>query len=206
MQAQTREADNQAIRLRLFDGLAASIVEKGYAATTIADIARHARVSKRTIYEHFEDKEACFVALYEVASAEIIRLVFRAATPDMAWEAQIDAATREYLSALQSQPELARTFLLEIQAAGPRAIRKRREVHREFAQMIMALVERGRAETPDVAPLSLEMATAIVGGINELVLLAVEEGRTRRLLELRETATEYVRKLLLPPLPQRRRR
>ncbi|MDB4968914.1 MAG: Transcriptional regulator, TetR family [Myxococcales bacterium] len=203
MQAQTRSADDQAIRARLFEGMSAAIVEKGYAATTIADIARHARVSKRTIYEHFEDKEACFLALYAAASEEVIRLVFRAATPDLGWEAQIEIATHEYLSALQSQPELARTFLLEIQAAGPRAVRMRREIHREFAQMIMALVERGRAEAPEVAPLSLEMATAIVGGINELVLLALEEGRARRLLELRDTATEYVRKLLLPP---RRRR
>ena len=79
-------------------------------------------------------------------------------------------------------------------------------MHRAFAEMIRTLVERGRAEAPELPALTLEMATALVGGINELVLLAVEEGRGRRLTELRATATEYVRKLLLPPEPPRRRR
>ena len=197
MQAQTNRALNPAIRQRLLDGLAGAIVEKGYAAATIGDIARHARVSKRTIYEHFPDKESAFLALYQAASDQIIQLVVAAADPALPWEEQIDAALRTYLSALESQPELARTFLLEIQAAGDRAIALRREVHRQFAEMIRALVERGRKVVPDMPPLPLELAIALVGAVNELVLLALEEGRARRLSELRATATTLVRAVLL---------
>ena len=197
MQAQTNRELNPAIRQRLLDGLAGAIVEKGYAAATIGDIARHARVSKRTIYEHFPDKESAFLALYQAASDQIIQLVVAAADPALPWEEQIDAALRTYLSALESQPELARTFLLEIQAAGDRAIALRREVHRQFAEMIRALVERGRKVVPDMPPLPLELAIALVGAVNELVLLALEEGRARRLSELRATATTLVRAVLL---------
>ena len=60
-------------RARLTGGLAAAIAEKGYAAVTIADVVRHARVSKRTFYEHFADKEACFLALYAETSDELHR-------------------------------------------------------------------------------------------------------------------------------------
>ncbi len=50
-------------RLRLLDGLAASIAERGYRATTVADIVRHARTSKRTFYDQFASKEQCFLEL-----------------------------------------------------------------------------------------------------------------------------------------------
>ena len=63
---------------RLTAGLAASIAEKGYAATTIADVVRHARVSKRTFYEHFADKEACFLALYSETTDALLELIGRA--------------------------------------------------------------------------------------------------------------------------------
>src|SRR5262249_52961093 len=58
--AATRTAAD--LRRDLADGLAAAITDKGYAATTIADIVARARVSKRTFYEHFADKEACLLA------------------------------------------------------------------------------------------------------------------------------------------------
>ncbi|MGA7053368.1 MAG: helix-turn-helix domain-containing protein, partial [Mycobacterium sp.] len=52
-------------RLRLLDGLAASIVERGYRASTVADIVRHARTSKRTFYDQFPGKEQCFLELLQ---------------------------------------------------------------------------------------------------------------------------------------------
>jgi len=206
MQAQIKSAEDELIRARLLQGLASAIIENGYAATTIADIAKHARVSKRTIYEHFADKDEVFLALYTAASGELIRMVMAAAVQDAPWEQQIDLAVREYLRALEEQPELARTFFLEIQAAGEKAIAMRRQVHKAFAEMIRTLVDHGREGAPEVAPLSMEMATAMVGGINELVLLAIEQGRGRRLSELRDAAAEFVRKLLLPAEGPRRRR
>ena len=58
---------------------AAAIAEKGYATVTIADVVGHARVSKRTFYEHFADKEACFLALYSETSDELLDLIAEAA-------------------------------------------------------------------------------------------------------------------------------
>ena len=66
-------------RARLTGGLATAIAEKGYGAATIADVVRVARVSKRTFYEHFADKEACFLALYAETTEELLELISNAA-------------------------------------------------------------------------------------------------------------------------------
>jgi AcrR family transcriptional regulator len=155
------------VRRDLAGGLAAAITEKGYAASTIADIVGHARVSKRTFYEHFADKETCLMALYEQSCDQLIEVITTAvagAPP----EAAIHAGVTAYLSALQSMPAVSRTLLVEIQAAGPSAFRLRQRMQRRFADTLVALV----AQNPGVPPLSPGLALALVGGINELTLQA----------------------------------
>jgi AcrR family transcriptional regulator len=187
-------------RTKVVAGFSASVADKGYAATTIADIVRHARVSKRTFYEHFEDKEACFLAAYVALTDEVLRAisVAGAARPEVPWRERIRAAASAYFGALEAQPALTRTFLLEIHAGGPRALALRREVHQRFADLLRGLVHAARKKEPLLPPLSPAMATAIVGGINELVLVALERGRGRKLHELMGTVEELVSAVLAP--------
>ncbi|REG23710.1 TetR family transcriptional regulator [Archangium gephyra] len=193
-------SDGTPSRVRLLQGLAAAITEKGYAATTIADIVRHARVSKRTFYEHFEDKDACFLASYVAASEETLRAIdTAAAAPGLPWKERLQAATRAYLDALEAKPEVTRTYLLEIHAAGARALQLRREVHQRFAEQLRGLVRMAREDNPELRALSPAMATALVGGINELVLVAAEKGRAGQLRDLADTAVELVRAVLVAP-------
>jgi AcrR family transcriptional regulator len=181
---------------RITGGLAASIAEKGYPATTIADVVRHARVSKRTFYEHFADKEACFLQLYARTSDELLELIAEAASGPAAWDDRLAAAARAYFGRLAAEPALSRAGLVEIQAAGPRALALRRDVMRRYAELLRALSVRAAGEQPGVRPLSPPLATAVVGGLNELMLEAVEEGREERLGELAGAATELLRALL----------
>jgi AcrR family transcriptional regulator len=175
-------------RLRLVGAMAAVLAEKAYASVTIADIARQARVSKRTFYEHFADKDACFVACYETLSEFTLQAVVEAMAKKLPWAKRMSAATRAYLATLESQPALTRTLMMDIYAAGPQALRVRRAVQKRFADNLRHLVDQGRKENPKMPRLSSAMATAIIGGINELVLVAVEEGRADRLTELSGTA------------------
>jgi AcrR family transcriptional regulator len=181
---------------RLTDGLAASIAEKGYAATTIADVVRHARVSKRTFYEQFADKESCFLALYSETSDELLAVIAEAAAEPGAWEARVDAAARTYFERLAAEPALLRAALVEIQAAGPRARRLRRDVQRRYADLLRALSEQAAAEEAGIRPLSPRLATAVVGGLNELMLEAVEQGEEERVGELAGAATELLRSVM----------
>jgi AcrR family transcriptional regulator len=183
-------------RARLTEGLAAAIATKGYAAVTIADVVRGARVSKRTFYEHFADKEACFLALYAETSDELLDLIATsAANAPGSWEARIGAAARAYFERVAGEPELIRAALLEIHAAGPRARVLRREIQRRYADQLRAFSAAAEAEGAGRA-LTPALATAVVGGLNELMLEAVEAGRVERIGELADAATELIRAVL----------
>lgn len=178
-------------RRQIIDGFCRAVEAKGIAGTTIADIAREAQVSKRTFYEHFSDKEACFVEAYRALSVEVMQAVATAVDLEGEWEDQVEAAVRAYLQKLEEKPALTRAFFLEIHAAGEKALAVRREVLEQFAEMTRGFVAAARRRLPDLVPLSPSMAMAMVGGINELLLLKVE--KSMRLGDLAETAVELVR-------------
>jgi AcrR family transcriptional regulator len=164
----------EAPRLRLVGALAAAAAEKGYAATTIADIVRHARVSKRTFYEHFADKEACLLAGYQHISERVMNVLREThIAPGRHWTERVRAITAAYLGALEELPAVNRALLLEVQSAGAEAYRLRARTQRRFADLLCDLVEEGRRQDSEVPPLPPVLALAIVGGINELTLHAV---------------------------------
>ncbi|RKH63447.1 TetR/AcrR family transcriptional regulator [Corallococcus aberystwythensis] len=182
----------EAPRDRLVAGLAQAILEVGYGRLTIADIVRHARVSKRTFYEHFEDKEACLLALYATHSARLLEEVEAAIQHAPPGELRASIGAAVYLSSLQSRPGLVRTLLVEILHVGPKGFALRRRVMRSFAELMRR--EFASAGTGDA--LSPALAMALVGGINELILEAVEEDRVDRLSELAGPVAAFVRGLL----------
>lgn len=184
-------------RIRLLEAFAAAVSLNGYASTTIADIVKNARVSKRTFYEHFADKEECFLALYAEASKILSAGVAAALrAPADSWRAQLDAGLDAYLSALESNPALTRACLLEINAAGPRALTLRLRGHKKFATLLRDFVTRTRKDHPEIRPLGEAMALAVVAGIDELLLVSVESGAKTSLKELRGTAAELMRAVL----------
>ena len=180
------EADKQ----RVVFGLSTAVAAKGYADTTIADIVRHARVSKRTFYEQFPDKEACFLEAYRQASLELQALLLASRDPALGAEAQIERTLGVYVAALEQDPARTRTFLLEIYAAGPRALRVRREVHDQFASLLLQLSRGSALEA--AAP---GVTTALVGAIHELVLVALETAKP--IATIRATAVDVAKALLL---------
>jgi AcrR family transcriptional regulator len=177
---------------RLLEGMAEAITERGYTATTIADVVRHARVSKRTFYEHFPDKESAFLALYSEASDDMLAVIAGGVGGEAPWRERVEAGVGAYFAELAAHPTLTRTFLVEIQAAGPRGRALRRDVMRRFADGLRAIAEAVRREDPAVRALSPEIAMAAVGGIHELLIEAVEESGPAALPELTDTAVEFL--------------
>lgn len=187
-------------RRRLLDALAAVVARKGYAEATIADVAAEARVSKRTFYEHFEDKAAALLALYEAASTQSMTALTGALDPGQDWHGQAERAIQAYLSTLACNPPLLRTLFIEILHLGPRGLAVRRRVNEQIAGFIVQVVG-GRADRPS-SPLLPTMAMAIVGGINELILQAIEQETVDRLAELAPAASVLVRSVIdgvVPP-------
>jgi AcrR family transcriptional regulator len=177
-------------RGRLLQGMAHAVAEKGYAATTIADIVREAKVSRRTFYEHFNGKSECLVALYEAASHNGLKVLRGALDPAHPWQTQVEQALAAYFSALAANPVLMRTLYVEILGLGPDGLAARRRVNGELAAFMLEVVN-GRPRGSGA--LSAQMAMAVVGGINELVLECIEQDRVDRLASLVAPAAQLVR-------------
>ncbi len=186
------DSDVREHRRRLLDAMARACSNKGFAATTIADLAADARVSKRTFYEHFDTKAHCFIALYESASAHALSVLKTHVDISRDWHEQVEQALSAYFQALAINPILLRTLFIEILGLGAEGLAARRRVNRELAGFIIAV-----ARHCPVTNIQIELtetdATGLVGAINELILQAIEDGRADRLGELIAPASRLVR-------------
>src|SRR3954468_5725512 len=88
-------------RARLLDAMIDVVAEKGYAAATVADAVRAARVSRGTFYALFASKEACFIEAYR-RNVEVLEARIEAAVheQDGDWRARLRAGLRAYLERL----------------------------------------------------------------------------------------------------------
>lgn len=180
-------------RHRLLEGMAQAVAAKGYAETTIADIVREASVSRRTFYEHFASKADCLIALYEAASFNALKVLRGAIDPAHGWEEQVDQAMRAYFDCLSQNPILMRTLFVEILGLGMEGLAARRRANEEIAAFMLEVVNAGDAARKRNQLLSPAMAMAVVGGINELVLHAIERGSADRLAELTAPSVQLIR-------------
>jgi AcrR family transcriptional regulator len=162
-------------RARLLEAVGRAVAEKGYAAATIDEIVRGAGVSKKTFYEHFQDKLGCFLAAYEAASDELYEHVRAAQDHERAWLDRTRAGIGAYLRWLAAEPALARVFLVEIAAAGPEAAECRERLRDRYA-------ERMRELQDDDERLPDEIFHAVVAAADDLVVRRLREGGN--LLEL----------------------
>lgn len=183
-------------RSRLLDALTLALTDQAYADVTIADIVAHARVSRRTFYEQFDNKDACLLALCERLSEQILGLIAAGYDPTADWVEQLNRVTDTYLQALQMQPALVRTLYIELMQLGDVGLAVRRRISQRFAMFLIMQVELARVREPGKRSLSPALATAIVGGANELILQAIEDGRADRLSDLAPTVSEFMQAVL----------
>ena len=176
-------------RQRLFNGMARSVAAKGYGASTIADIVREASVSRRTFYEHFTTKADCLIALYETASRNALSVLRASINPDRNWQTQVEQAIDAYLGCLATNPILMRTLFVEILGLGAIGLAARRRVNQEIADFMLKVIN--AAEGASV--LTPEMAMAVVGGVNELVLQLIEQDRVQDMKTIAATTAGLVR-------------
>lgn len=176
-------------RGRLLQAMATVAATQGLAATSIAAVVAEAGVSKRTFYEHFTDKDACFLELYRAASASALRTLREAVRPEQPWQDQVEHALGAYFAHLASGPQLIRMLFVEIHHLGPAGALVRREVMQHLADFMLEIIN------ADGEVLTATMAVAAVGGIQELVLQAIERGEAAQLDRLSPSASTVVRLL-----------
>lgn len=194
--AQVEASQEQRMILAMADAVAA----KGYAKTSVADVLERAGVSRATFYARFTDKEDCFRSAFESIAALLTEVLstqvadLRAAQPDLDPIERIDAILAMYLDVMSEAPSFAKTFLIEVYAAGPNVIEQRQKSIEGFVDVIMEVLE-GTDLAIDHHDRRFAVQ-ALVGSISSLVTNMVGAGQGDRLPELREPFMRICRSLL----------
>jgi AcrR family transcriptional regulator len=176
-----------------------AVAEKGYANTVVADAVQRSGVSRATFYQLFRDKDDCFRAAYE-AHAELVALVMNTGLEQMRQSSdtpleKLDRILGLYLASLASAPALARVFLVDVYAAGPKLIEQRRASLELFVDAVAATHD-GEDGLLGTRPEQRFAAEIIVGAVSSMVTNIVGTGDFDQLAPLQEKLMVTATKLL----------
>lgn len=146
-------------RERILQGMLKAVGSHGYERTTVQDAIAEAGVYRQAFYDSFSDKEDCYLQALDAGSAWVELAMRDAATGEVAWQGHLRGALTGLLRFLDEQPAVGRALLVEVHAAGPRAVAKRTEAMARAA----AMVDLAREESGEGAPAI--SAEAVVAGI-----------------------------------------
>jgi AcrR family transcriptional regulator len=167
-------------RSRILAAMVQESVERGVGNVTVAHIVGRAGVSRRTFYELFPDREACFLDGFEEGITRASRYVLDACDPSAKWAERLRTALTGVLSFLDEEPGLAQLLIVGSLGAGPVALERRRIV---LAQII-SLVDEGRKETKTGSELPSLTAEGILGGVLSVLHSRLLDGKRESLLTL----------------------
>lgn len=188
----SREEVAASQRGRMLEACFQVVAEKGYVRFTVADVLSAAGVSRETFYEHFRDKEDCFLAAYEL-SVDAVLAAMRATDPGEGEEAdpleRYDRMMQGYLALMAREDGYAKVFLVDVYAAGERAVKRRREVLDRFTEVVAELI--GARTAADRFA-----CEALVAAVSSLVTVRVAAGDLDEIPKLRRPIMDVARRLL----------
>jgi AcrR family transcriptional regulator len=167
-------------RQRIVDAVADVVSLTGYHGMSVEEIVAVAGVSRRTFYDKFQSKEDAFLAAYDTISSELFERITAAQNADSTFPEGVIAGLRAFLEYVAEHPQYADACIVEVLAAGPRALERRNGLMRAFAE----LIRNGAEQMPGAMHPPALTAETIVGGIYEIVYSRVLQGQTRELPEL----------------------
>lgn len=182
------ELRSQIGKRRLLAGLAKVLEERGLEGTRIVDIVTAASMSKRDFYEYFPDKDSCFLELYDLVSQDMVQALEEAnALNYPSTTERLRAVIKTYLTLLEQRPALTRVHVVGIYLLGDRGLAARRIVIQRYSTAFAASLGNDALH-----PNGGALATAVTGGMNELILEWVEAGRASELSNLTEDALAFM--------------
>lgn len=158
-------------RERLLAGMLRATAELGYREVSVQEVLDRAGVSRPTFYEHFENKDACFLAAFDNAAARLRKRLEAAAEDGEGWRPRFRLSLEELLRFVAEDPDAAMSLIVDARAACPPALERRDELLDHFASCLDTQV---RAESAD--PPSAIAAAGIIGGIEALLYARLNRG------------------------------
>ncbi|HUP99417.1 MAG TPA: helix-turn-helix domain-containing protein [Aeromicrobium sp.] len=181
-------------RERLLVGLAASIAQRGFAATTIADIVREAQTSRRTFYAEFATREDCYVELLRATNETLAQRIADGVDPNASWRTQVRQAVDAYVDTASTERHLTLTWIRELPALGALGHDVQKAATDTMVDLVVVLSRGQQFAEAGISPLTLPQARLLIGGIRELTARTLEDGED--LVTLRATIGQAATALL----------
>lgn len=187
----TRDSVKQDQRSRILRATGELVAKRGYNAVTVELIVKRARVSFKTFYKHFPNKEACFLELFDMVMAQTREEIEAAlaAEADSPWPQQVAVALRTLFAAFLADPLIARASIVEAPTVGPIII----ERYEKAMTGLSPLLSRGReiaSARHEELPETLE--DTLAGGVLWSAYQRLIVGEAERMEALLPEAIEFV--------------
>jgi AcrR family transcriptional regulator/DNA-binding MarR family transcriptional regulator len=167
-------------RARILMAAAEAVRELGYGRATVGEVISRARISRKTFYDVYRNREDCVLALFEQTLAEAGRLARSAYAQATSWRAGVRLALATLLRTMDERPALARLCLIEACGAGERIQARRAEVLTELARVIdLGRVPGGRSDE-----LPQTTAEGVVGAVVNVLQNRLMRGDEQPLIDL----------------------
>ena len=157
-----------------------AVRENGYRQTTVADVTAIAKLSRKTFYEHFANKQECFLATYDQVMARAIGRMERAYQDADGWPERVEAAIRALFEAAIENPGAVRLVLVEVNALGAAGFERRERSIGHYERFIRGALEKA----PGKGSFSDPVLKAAIGGLNRVLYRRVLAGERAELLAL----------------------
>ncbi len=193
-----REEAEKNQRERLFAAMVATVAEKGYEATTVADLVKLSGVSRSAFYRHFADKEECFLTAAEALTGPTLE-VMEHAEHAPSGEERTREALEAFLKLIASQPAASKMCFVEIYAAGPEGVAVVDRTMDAFEQLGKSLFD----DIPDREEMPSQMIRSMIGGLQKVVHKRLYRNEGAELPDLAGQIWEWWLSYPPPPGPLR---
>jgi AcrR family transcriptional regulator len=175
-------------RARMYGGMIEAVHERGYPQTTVAHVIGLAGVSRRAFYEQFANKEACFLATYDIVVARARKLVLDTWARERGWANRLHSACKALLDDVADQPKGPRLVLVDSLGIGPKA-RERMTLASTTFERVVATAFQADPSGEELSPLTVR---AIVAGIRHVAFTRMYERREKELYTLADEILDWV--------------
>src|SRR6202453_817102 len=175
-------------RARLLGGAVAAVEKLGWSNVTVASIASRARVSRKTFYDLFVDREDCLFAIMDETRAWVAAELVAADLDELSWRERVRNGLWIVLSFFDREPELARLCVVQSARGSQRVLEWREQI----LEQVIAMVDEGRLQSERAAQVPPLTAEGVVGAVIAIVQRRLQEITGGSLSELQNELTSII--------------
>ncbi len=175
-------------RARIHGGMVEAVTQYGYTKTSVKVIVALAGVSRRSFYEHYANKEECFLTSVDLIAARIAKLTNEAYQGvDGALENRLRAGIEQFTEEAGGSSNSASLVIVQAPTAGAAGMLHLCRATGAFEQMLLSSF----AHAPEVSDLPLPIIRGIIGGLHEVISVRLRTGRAEEIPALTEELLQW---------------